>query len=91
MTIGRQGREPTLRGPAFFKEAVRLSERYRRSGQRVQHAIQTDGTLLDDEWGEFLAANAFLVGLGMDGWPELHDTYRVNKAGRGTYDQVRRV
>jgi len=91
VTIGWQGREPTLRGPAFFKEAVRLSEQYRRSGQRVQHAIQTDGTLLDDEWGEFLAANAFLVGLGMDGWPELHDTYRVNKAGRGTYDQVRRV
>lgn len=55
----------------------------------MQHATQTNGTLLDDEWGEFLAANDFLVGLSMDGPAELHDVYRVNKAGRGTYDKVR--
>lgn len=88
--IGWQGGEPTMRGLAFFREAVRLSQEYRRPGQQVQHAIQTNGTLLDDDWGEFLAANDFLVGLSMDGPAELHDAYRVNKAGRGTYDQVRR-
>lgn len=88
--IGWQGGEPTMRGLAFFREAVRLSQEYRRPGQQVQHAIQTNGTLLDDDWGEFLAANDFLVGLSMDGPAELHDAYRVNKAGRGTYHQVRR-
>ncbi|MHB1008644.1 MAG: anaerobic sulfatase maturase [Propionibacteriaceae bacterium] len=90
VTIGWQGGEPTMRGLAFFKEAVRLAEQYRRPRQQVQHALQTNGTLLDDEWGEFLGANDFLVGLSMDGPAELHDAYRVNKAGRGTYDQVRR-
>ncbi len=90
VTIGWQGGEPTLRGLAFFREAVRLSELYRRPRQQVQHAIQTNGTLLDDEWGEFLAEHKFLVGLSIDGPAALHDSYRVNKAGRGTYEQVRR-
>ena len=90
VTIGWQGGEPTMRGLAFFREAVQLAEQYRRPGQQVQHAIQTNGTLLDDDWGEFLAANNFLVGLSVDGPAALHDAYRVNKAGRGTYDQVRR-
>ncbi|HSN10579.1 MAG TPA: anaerobic sulfatase maturase [Propionibacteriaceae bacterium] len=90
VTIGWQGGEPTMRGVGFFEEAVRLSEEHRRPGQQVQHAIQTNGTLLDDEWGEFLSANNVLVGLSVDGPPELHDRYRVNKAGRGSYDLVRR-
>jgi len=91
VTIGWQGGEPTMRGLAFFREAVRLSRQYARPGQQVQHAIQTNGTLLDDEWADFLAENHFLVGLSMDGPKHLHDTYRVNKAGRGTYAQVRRA
>lgn len=90
VTIGWQGGEPTMRGLGFFEEAVRLSDLYRRPGQQVQHAIQTNGTLLDDEWGEFLSANDVLVGLSVDGPAELHDRYRVNKAGRGSYDLVRR-
>ncbi|HBX79968.1 MAG: anaerobic sulfatase maturase [Propionibacteriaceae bacterium] len=88
LTLGWQGGEPTLRGLDFFREAVRLTNEYRRPGQRVQHTIQTNGTLLDDAWGEFLAQEAFLVGLSLDGPPALHDVYRVNKAGRGTYDSV---
>ena len=90
VTFAWQGGEPTLRGLGFFREAVRLSETYRRPRQHVQHAIQTNGTLLDDEWASFLAEHRFLVGLSMDGPAGLHDTYRVNKAGRGTYEQVRR-
>ncbi len=90
VTIAWQGGEPTMRGLAFFSEAVRLSELYRRPRQQVQHAIQTNGTLLDDDWCAFLAEAGFLVGLSMDGPPGLHDAYRVNKAGRGTYDQVLR-
>ncbi|CAL8969295.1 Anaerobic sulfatase-maturating enzyme [Propionicimonas sp. T2.31MG-18] len=90
VTISWQGGEPTLRGLEFFEEAVRLAERHRRPGQRVSQTIQTNGTLLDDAWGEFLAANRFLVGLSVDGPAHLHDRYRVNKAGRGSYSQVRR-
>ena len=88
--IGWQGGEPTLRGLDFFREAVRLSERHRRPGQQVQHAIQTNATLVDDEWCEFLAANDVLVGVSLDGPAWLHDVFRVNNAGRGTYEQVRR-
>ncbi|MHB1010439.1 MAG: anaerobic sulfatase maturase [Propionibacteriaceae bacterium] len=88
VTVAWQGGEPTLRGLGFFREAVRLTDELARPGQVVEHAIQTNGTLLDDEWGEFLAESKFLVGLSIDGPKDLHDVYRVNKAGRGTYDQV---
>lgn len=83
-----QGGEPTLRGLAFYEEAVRLGNELRRPGQVVQHSMQTNGTLLDDDWCEFLARENFLVGLSVDGPAELHDAYRVNKAGRGTHKQV---
>lgn len=86
--IAWQGGEPTLRGLAFFRRAVELAEQLRRPGQRLAHALQTNGTLLDDEWGQFLAEHHFLVGISIDGPAELHDSYRVNKAGRGTHAQV---
>ena len=85
-----QGGEPTMRGLAFYKEAVRLGNELKRPRQNVQHSMQTNGTLLDDDWCEFLAAENFLVGLSVDGPEELHDAYRVNKAGRGTHKQVMR-
>lgn len=90
VTIGWQGGEPTMRGLGFFRAAVALAESLKRPRQQLQHAIQTNGTLLDDEWGEFMAEHRFLVGISIDGPPALHDHYRVNKAGRGTYKQVRR-
>ena len=88
VTLTWQGGEPTLRGLPFYREAVRLAEELRRPGQRVTHALQTNGTLLDDDWCEFLAAEGFLVGLSVDGPAEFHDFHRVNKAGRGTHAQV---
>jgi uncharacterized protein len=86
--VAWQGGEPTLRGLAFFRRAVELAAQLARPGQQVHHALQTNGTLLDDEWGAFLAEHDFLVGLSMDGPAHLHDAYRVNKAGRGTHAQV---
>ena len=62
-----QGGEPTMRGLAFYREAVRLGNELKRPGQRVTHSMQTNGTLLDDDWCEFLAAEGFLVGLSIDG------------------------
>lgn len=83
-----QGGEPTLRGLAFFRRAVALAAQLARPGQEVHHAIQTNGTLLDDQWGAFLAEHDFLVGLSVDGPGHLHDAYRLNKAGRATHAQV---
>lgn len=88
--VAWQGGEPTLRGLGFFRTAVALAEELRRPTQHLVHVLQTNGTLLDDEWGEFLAEHHFLVGLSMDGPADVHDAYRVNKAGRGTHAQVRR-
>jgi len=85
-----QGGEPTMRGLAFYKEAVRLGRELKRPAQNIQHSMQTNGTLLDDDWCEFLARENFLVGLSVDGPEKLHHAYRVNKAGRGTHRQVMR-
>lgn len=88
VTFAWQGGEPTMRGLAFYRKAVELGRQYARPHQIVQHSIQTNGTLLDDDWCEFLARENFLVGLSIDGPAELHDAHRVNKAGRGTHAQV---
>lgn len=83
-----QGGEPTLRGIDFFKRAVELGKQYCRPAQMVRHAIQTNGTLIDEEWAQFFAANNFLVGISLDGPAALHDIYRTNRAGRATHAQV---
>ena len=84
-----QGGEPTLLGVGFFERVVELQARHA-AGKVVRNAFQTNGTLLDDAWGEFLARNGFLVGLSIDGPRELHDRYRVDKQGGATFDRVLR-
>lgn len=90
VNVAWQGGEPTLMGLDFFRSAVALAERLRRPGQQLLHTIQTNGTLLTDEWGEFLAEHRFLVGLSIDGPPEMHDHYRVDKKGRPSSERVMR-
>ena len=90
VTIAWQGGEPTLMGVDFFRRSVELAERYLQPGQRAAYTIQTNGTLLDDEWAAFFKENDFLVGISIDGPRELHDAYRVNKGGKGSFDQVMR-
>jgi uncharacterized protein len=82
-----QGGEPTLLGVEFFCKAVALQKKHSR-GKTIFNAIQTNGTLLDDGWCEFLAANKFLVGLSIDGPAELHDKYRVDKRQQPTFGAV---
>ena len=84
-----QGGEPTVLGVDFFRRVVELEKRYA-GGKQIENAFQTNGILLDDEWGEFLATNHFLVGLSIDGPRELHDCYRVDKGGQPTFSRVRR-
>ncbi|HMQ27316.1 MAG TPA: radical SAM protein, partial [Acidimicrobiales bacterium] len=90
VTIAWQGGEPTLMGVEFFRRAVERAESLAAPGQRLEHTIQTNGTLLTDEWGELLARHRFLVGISIDGPPALHDTYRVDKRGEPTSAKVRR-
>ncbi|MCU0310834.1 MAG: anaerobic sulfatase maturase [Acidimicrobiales bacterium] len=90
VSVAWQGGEPTLMGVDFFRRAVALVEQHRRPTQQVEHTIQTNGTLLTDEWCELLAEHRFLVGLSIDGPPELHDVYRVDKRGAPTSAKVLR-
>lgn len=90
VTVAWQGGEPTLMGIGFFRRAVERAEARRRPGQRVRHTIQTNGTLLDDEWARMLAEHHFLVGLSIDGPPEVHDRFRVDKRGQPTSARVLR-
>ena len=90
VTVAWQGGEPTLMGVEFFRRAVELAEELREPGQVLQHTIQTNGTLLTDEWCELLAAHGFLVGISIDGPPELHDRFRVDKRGEASSPKVLR-
>ena len=88
VTVAWQGGEPTLMKLDFFKRAVEIVETYRRPDQSVQHTFQTNGLLLDDDWCAFFKEHHFLVGLSVDGPRELHNTYRVDRRGQGTFDLV---
>ena len=90
VTLAWQGGEPTLMGLDFFKRSVDLVEAYRRPEQRVRYTMQTNGTRLDDDWCAFFKEHDFLIGLSIDGPRDIHDMYRVDKGGAGTYDQVLR-
>ncbi len=83
-----QGGEPTLLGVEFFRKVVELQARYKKPFQAIQNDLQTNGTLLNEEWGEFLKKHGFLVGLSCDGPKRLHDEYRVTKGGQPTHDKV---
>jgi len=82
-----QGGEPTLLGVDFFRNAVALQAKHANS-KKIQNALQTNGVLLDDSWGRFLAENRFLVGISIDGPKRFHDTYRVDKGGLPTFRRV---
>lgn len=82
-----QGGEPTLLGVNYFRKVVEFQKKHAQ-GKTIETAFQTNGTLLDDEWGEFLAENQFLVGLSIDGPAEVHDANRVDKKGRATHKEV---
>jgi uncharacterized protein len=88
VTIAWQGGEPTLMGLDFFRRSVELQKKYQKPGTRIENTFQTNGILLDDEWCRFFHENKFLIGLSLDGPKELHDTYRKDKGGHGTFDRV---
>lgn len=85
-----QGGEPTLRGLDFFRKVVELQEKYKRPGMTVTNAFQTNGILIDDKWASFFKEHDFLIGVSIDGPEHLHDRYRKDKGGRGTFKRVTR-
>ena len=74
------GGEPLMRPLSFYKHAMELQKIYA-GGRQVSNAIQTNGTLLTDEWCEFLKENNWLVGISVDGPQEFHDEYRRTASG----------
>jgi serine-type anaerobic sulfatase-maturating enzyme len=88
VTIAWQGGEPTLMGLDFFRRSVELQKKYAKPGTRIENTFQTNGILLDEAWCAFFRENNFLIGLSLDGPRELHDFYRKDKGGRGTFDRV---
>ncbi len=87
-TFAFQGGEPTLAGLDFFRQLVELQKRHGRDGQYVSNALQTNAILIDDDWCALFHEYNWLLGVSMDGPEAVHDTYRFNKAGRGTWKQV---
>ena len=79
------GGEPTTLGVDFFRKAVELQRKHKPPGWRIRNGIQTNGVLLDEEWGRFLAAEDFRIGLSLDGPADLHDPYRVTRGGQPSH------
>lgn len=90
VTVAWQGGEPTLMGLDFYRRVMEWEDKYRRPGMSYLNTMQTNGTLLTDEWCAFFAEHDYLIGISIDGPRELHDTYRVTKKGGGTFDKVMR-
>ncbi len=83
-----QGGEPTLAGLGYFEKLVSFQQRYGRDGQNVSNALQTNATVIDESWCDLFTEFNWLLGVSCDGPQEVHDLYRFNKGGRGTWKQV---
>ena len=81
------GGEPLLRSIGFYRKALSLQQKYA-GGRRIDNVIQTNGTLLTDEWCEFFAQNHWLVGISIDGPQPDHDHYRLTAAGKPSWKKV---
>ena len=86
--VAWQGGEPTLMGLDFFRRSITYQRKYLKPGMTVQNTIQTNGTLINDEWAAFFREHNFLVGISIDGPAAMHDAYRRDKGGQPTFDRV---
>lgn len=83
-----QGGEPTLAGLDYFRALINLQNKYNVKKINIQNTIQTNGTLIDDQWARFLFENRFLVGLSLDGPSEIHNQNRLDTVGKGTFNRT---
>lgn len=84
-TFAFQGGEPTLAGLDFYRKLLQFEKKYNVKNVRIEHALQTNGYVLDEQWCRFFAENKFLIGLSVDGIKATHDAYRKDAAGNDTY------
>jgi uncharacterized protein len=84
------GGEPTILGVDYYRKIVEIERRLCPPRRTVANGLQTNGTLLDAEWGRFLAAEGFSVGLSLDGPREIHDCHRLTRDGRSSFDDTMR-
>jgi uncharacterized protein len=82
------GGEPSVLGLDYFRKIVALQSKHQPPNQRITNGIQTNGTLIDEDWCRFFAAEGFAVGVSLDGPQELHDLYRVTKDQKPTHKQT---
>lgn len=90
LTFIWHGGEPLLAGLPFFQKILKLQTKYIIEGQTVKNAIQTNATLISDEWAEFLKVHNFKIGVSMDGDKESHNRFRKNCGGEGSFKRVTR-
>ncbi len=83
------GGEPTMRNLDFYRKAVSLQQYYGK-GRPILNCLQTNGTMLNDQWCRFLRENGWLVGISIDGPQEMHDEYRRNRSGKASFGQTMR-
>lgn len=88
LNIAFQGGEPTLAGLDFFEKVIVYVDELNVKHVKVSYAIQTNGYILGDEWVAYFKKNNYLVGISLDGRKELHDKYRIDARGEGTFDRV---
>ena len=84
------GGEPTVLGLDYFRKIVALQRKHQSPDQQIINGMQTNGTLLDEDWCRFLAVEGFMVGLSLDGPQEMHDMYRMTKDRKPTHEQTMR-
>lgn len=84
------GGEPLLAGIDFYRKILNLQSVHKPAGKTIINGIQTNGTLIDEECGRFIAEEGFIIGISIDGPAELHNTYRRTKYDRSTWQQVNR-
>ncbi len=84
------GGEPLLAGIDFYRKVVSMQKKNLPSGRKVLNGIQTNGTLLDEEWCHFLKSENFIIGISIDGPPDLHNKHRITPAGDHTSERVLR-
>ena len=89
VTFNWHGGEPLVMGLDFYRKAVALEQKYA-GDKTIRNTIQTNGTLIDQNWASFFRDNGFLVGISIDGPADLHDRYRRDKGGAPTFDKVLR-
>jgi uncharacterized protein len=88
ITFSWHGGEPLLAGIDFYRKALSLQRKYCPPGRKILNGVQTNGTLIDENWCRFLAEEDFLIGISLDGPQELHDIFRKTKDGQGTFAKV---